>query len=40
MPPRRKLRPEPAAAHAEVLTETTELERVRQLLTAHYKITY
>lgn len=35
-----KLRRAPVAAHAEVLTATAELERVRQLLTARYKISY
>ena len=35
-----KLRREPVAAHADVLTETADLERVRQLLMARYKISY
>jgi PPOX class probable F420-dependent enzyme len=35
-----KLRREPVAAHADVLTATADLERVRQLLTARYKISY
>ena len=35
-----KLRREPVAAHAEVLTETTDLERVRELLLARYKVSY
>ena len=33
-----KLRREPVAARAEVLTATTDLERVRALLVARYKI--
>ncbi len=35
-----KLRREPAPARAEVLTETADLERVRRLLLARYKISY
>ena len=35
-----KLRREPAPARAEVLTATADLERVRQLLLAHYGISY
>ena len=35
-----KLRREPVAAHAEVLTAAGDLERVRQLMTARYKISY
>jgi PPOX class probable F420-dependent enzyme len=35
-----KLRREPVAARAEVLTATAELERVRKLLLARYKISY
>ena len=35
-----KLRREPVAAHAEVLTATADLERVRELLVARYKISY
>jgi hypothetical protein len=35
-----KLRREPVAARAEVLTETADLERVRELLVARYKISY
>jgi uncharacterized protein len=35
-----KLRCEPVAARAEVLTANAELERVRQLLLARYKISY
>jgi PPOX class probable F420-dependent enzyme len=35
-----KLRREPVAAHAEVLTETADLERVRELLLARYKVSY
>ena len=35
-----KLRGEPIAARAEVLTDPAELERVRKLLLARYKISY
>ncbi len=35
-----KLRREPVAAHAEVLTDTGDFERVRRLLTARYRISY
>ncbi len=35
-----KLRKEPVAARAEVLTATPELERVRELLTERYRISY
>lgn len=35
-----KLRMEPVPAHAEVLTAAPELERVRELLTTRYKISY
>ena len=35
-----KLRSDPVAARAEVLTATAELERVRKLLLARYKISY
>jgi uncharacterized protein len=35
-----KLRRAAIAAHAEVLTETADLERVRELLLARYKISY
>ena len=35
-----RLRREPVAAHAEVLTATADLERVQKLLLARYKITY
>ena len=35
-----KLRGEPVAATAEVLTATADLERVRKLLLARYKISY
>ena len=35
-----KLRGEPVAARAEVLTDTADLERVRDLLIARYKISY
>jgi uncharacterized protein len=35
-----KLRREPIGGSAEVLTETADLERVRQLLLAHYGISY
>ena len=35
-----KLRREPISANAEVLTATADLERVRQLLLARYKISY
>ncbi len=35
-----KLRREPTPARAEVLTATADLERVRQLLLAHYRISY
>ena len=35
-----KLRREPVAAHAEVLTATADLERVRTHLLARYKISY
>ncbi len=35
-----KLRREPVAAHAEVLTATPELERVQRLLLQRYKISY
>ena len=35
-----KLRREPVAARAEVLTATADLERVRALLVARYKISY
>ena len=35
-----KLRGEPVAARAEVLTDSAELERVRRLLLARYKISY
>ena len=34
------LRREPVAARAEVLTDTADLERVRKLLVARYKISY
>ena len=35
-----KLRGEPFEAHAEILTATEDLERVRQLLIQRYKISY
>ena len=35
-----KLRGEPLPARAEVLTESTDLERVRELLIGRYKISY
>jgi hypothetical protein len=35
-----KLRREPVAARAEVLTATAELERVQKLLLARYKVSY
>ena len=35
-----KLRREPVAARAEVLTSTTDLDRVHRLLTGRYKISY
>ena len=35
-----KLRREPRAAHAEVLTERADLERVQRLLIGRYKISY
>ena len=35
-----KLRKEPVAARAEVLTANTELERIQKLLSARYKISY
>ena len=35
-----KVRGEPVSARAEVLTATPDLERVRQLLTERYKISY
>ena len=35
-----KLRRDPVGAHAEVLTDAAELERVRDLLVARYKIAY
>ena len=35
-----KLRREPVAARAEVLTDTTDLEHVRELLLARYKFSY
>ena len=35
-----KLRREPVSAHAEVLTAPVDLERVRKLLLARYKISY
>ena len=35
-----KLRSEPVPARAEVLTDTADLERVRDLLVARYKISY
>jgi uncharacterized protein len=35
-----KLRREPVAGHAEVLTATADLERVRELLVARYKLSY
>ena len=35
-----KLRGEPVPAHAEVLTDTDDLERVLRLLTERYKISY
>jgi uncharacterized protein len=35
-----KLRGAPVAAHADVLTATADLERVRELLLARYKISY
>lgn len=35
-----QLRGEPRQAHAEVLTETEDLERVRELLLSRYKISY
>ena len=38
--PSGKLRGEPMPAHAEVLTDTADLERVQRLLIARYKLTY
>ena len=35
-----KLRREPMAAHAEVLTEDSDLERIQKLLLERYKISY
>jgi PPOX class probable F420-dependent enzyme len=35
-----KLRGEPVPAHAEVLTATSDLDRVQQLLLARYKVSY
>ncbi|HLY50187.1 MAG TPA: PPOX class F420-dependent oxidoreductase [Solirubrobacteraceae bacterium] len=35
-----KLRREPVSAHAEVLTEAADLERVQRLLLERYKISY
>jgi uncharacterized protein len=35
-----KLRQEPASAHAEVLTDTADMECVRKLLLARYRISY
>jgi uncharacterized protein len=35
-----KLRQAPVPAHAEVLTDTADLERVRELLLARYRISY
>jgi uncharacterized protein len=35
-----KLRREPVSAHAEVMTDASDLERVRELLLARYKISY
>lgn len=35
-----KLRHEPVAARAEVLTDTSDLERIQKLLLARYKMTY
>lgn len=35
-----KLRHKPIPAHAEVMTNTSDLERVRELLLARYKISY
>jgi uncharacterized protein len=35
-----KLRSEPAPAHAEVLTDTADLERVQTLLIERYRLTY